>query len=586
MLMNGDIGVFARVDYISVGISSDRNRPLCADCIDSVSFELVVFVFYIVISSIRHQTSKLFYRPGNIIEDDKQKICNAMITHCRTYRINNYYTDTLTLGVLFMNPNILAAYFRQSIYYKEMLEEAVNLYKKTEQANFAFNILTDNWENIKEGQKRAAEKYLESDDYAVLCMEYALVGMPFLNARLHPNERFEWIRMGIAASEKLHRFKEKGKLLGDIGFSYAQLGDIPQAIEYCQKSLVLSRREKDAQNETYMLHHLAIAHQTVGENDLALELMNESIELSRKIGDEESTANNLCGMSYLVYNLGDSRQAEKYAEEAVRVARRIGDMTTTANALNFLGNALGNLGKSFEAINAYQECIEISRTIGNKRSEGDSLGNIGIIYFDLGNYPKAIKYYEQSRSIRQEIGDRKGEGQNIANIGLAYFFLKDYEKALYYNEHSKAISLEMNNRRGFGQDLGNLGDIYTELGDLDKALELQKESLAIFRELSETRSEAITLCSLGDIYRAAKKYDTALDYYEMSRKLAVKVGDPIEEVNALWKKCLVLEAVGKMPEAILLAKTTLDICQRIQSPLTKTIEGKLLLWQNRETVSE
>lgn len=93
------------------------------------------------------------------------------------------------------------------------------------------------------------------------------------------------------------------------------------------------------------------------------------------------------------------------------------------------------------------------------------------------------------------------------------------------------------------------------------------------------RSEAITLCSLGDIYRAAKEYEKAFEYYEMSENLAAEVGDPIEEVNALWKKCLTFKAVGKIPEAIAQAKITLDICENIQSPLSKAIKENLSRWQ-------
>ncbi len=58
------------------------------------------------------------------------------------------------------------------------------------------------------------------------------------------------------------------------------------------------------------------------------------------------------------------------------------------------------------------------------------------------------------------------------------------------------------------------------------------------------------MCSLGDVYKAARDLDKAVEYYEMSKELAIKVGDPIEEVNALWKKCLTLKAAHKISEAI------------------------------------
>ena len=115
--------------------------------------------------------------------------------------------------------------------------------------------------------------------------------------------------------------------------------------------------------------------------------------------------------------------------------------------------------------------------------------------------------------------------------------------------------------------------------NLEKALELEEKSLAIFREIGDLRRKAITLCSLGDVYKA-RDLDKAVEYYEMSKELAFKVGDPIEEVNALWKKCLTLKAADKISEAIPQAENALNICQTIKSPLTEVIIKELSSWQN------
>lgn len=78
------------------------------------------------------------------------------------------------------------AFYRHSDYYKQILEEGVNLYKQGERAASGLTLLLDNWENIKSGQEWASKNFDKHNQTAVLCMEYALTGMPFLIARLHP----------------------------------------------------------------------------------------------------------------------------------------------------------------------------------------------------------------------------------------------------------------------------------------------------------------------------------------------------------------------------------------------------------------
>lgn len=191
-----------------------------------------------------------------------------------------------------MEINKKETFDRHAVYYKQILEKVANLCKRDKQSEAAQNLLLNNWENINSGQEWSARNWEESNEQAVVCMEYALTGMLPLIARLHPQKQFEWIKSGIRAAEKLNRDKEKRQLLGDIGYSLAQLGDIPQPIEYCQNALDLVRRVKNIQTEIYMLHHLALAHQTIRENDLAYRFMDESLSFSRQLGDRESTANN------------------------------------------------------------------------------------------------------------------------------------------------------------------------------------------------------------------------------------------------------------------------------------------------------
>ncbi len=136
------------------------------------------------------------------------------------------------------------AFYRHSVYFRRMLENAVKSYKTRKDAGFGLNLILDNWENIKSAQKWSAKSLAEDEKNAALCLEFALIGKPFLNARLHPNERFEWINSGIAAAEKLNRRKEKGQLCANVGYSYAQLGEVHQAIEYCQKALTISREDR------------------------------------------------------------------------------------------------------------------------------------------------------------------------------------------------------------------------------------------------------------------------------------------------------------------------------------------------------
>ncbi|MCG8367018.1 MAG: CHAT domain-containing protein, partial [Pseudanabaenales cyanobacterium] len=229
-------------------------------------------------------------------------------------------------------------------------------------------------------------------------------------------------------------------------------GDYPQALEYYQQSLAITR--------------------DIGEAFGTSEALRAT---------EGKTLNNI-GAVY--HSLGDYPQALEYFQQSLAITREIGDRAAEGRTLSNIGIVYYSLGNYPQALDFYQQSLAIIRDIGDRAGEGTILGNIGVVYRNLGDYPQALEYFQQALAITREIGDRAGEANTLSNMGrlfddqadpaLAIIFLKQaintYETI---RERNQALAQNL-------QDTytATIEDNYRQLADLllqqDRILEAQR----------------------------------------------------------------------------------------------------------------
>ena len=172
---------------------------------------------------------------------------------------------------------------------------------------------------------------------------------------------------------------------GDLGHSYAKLGQTQKAIEHYQQALAIARETGNRGDEGAWLGRLGGSYATLGQTQKAIE----------------------------------------YYQQALAIARETGERGSEGSWLGNLGGSYATLGQTQKAIEHYQQALAIIRETGERGSEGVLLGNLGECYADLGQTQKAIEHYQQAI----EIGDDTGYAQIKAEgrLGLAQAYLSKEE---------------------------------------------------------------------------------------------------------------------------------------------------------------
>ncbi|MEN6319870.1 MAG: tetratricopeptide repeat protein [Syntrophaceae bacterium] len=302
-----------------------------------------------------------------------------------------------------------------------------------------------------------------------------------------------------------------GRIVGNLGITYANLGDYRKAISYFEQALSIAEEIGNKQGKGRCLGNLGLAYYSLGDYRKAIGYLEQVLATSEEIGDKQGKGRCLGNLGLAYSDLGDYRKAIAYYEQALAIAEEIGDKQGKGNRLGNLGNAYSNLGDYGKAIAYYEQALAISEEIGDKQGKGRCLGNLGIAYACLGYYRKAISYYDQALSIAEEIGNKQGKGTTLGSMGIAYDSLGDYRKAIGYHEQALEIAEEIGDKKSKSLILGNLGIAFNNLGDYRKAILYHERAIAIDKEIGVPYG--IPEGNLGDSYLALDRDDDAFAIY-------------------------------------------------------------------------
>jgi serine phosphatase RsbU (regulator of sigma subunit)/tetratricopeptide (TPR) repeat protein len=165
--------------------------------------------------------------------------------------------------------------------------------------------------------------------------------------------------------------------LNNIGYIYMEQGDIPNALTYYHKALILQE----------------------------------------EIGDKKGIANSLNNIGGIYNHQGDIPNALTYLHKSLKIEEEIGDKKGIAYSLNNIGMIYKDQGDIPNALTYFHKSLILLEEIGDKKGIALSLNNIGMIYKDQGDIPNALTYLHKALTIREEIGDKYGIANSLSNLG-------------------------------------------------------------------------------------------------------------------------------------------------------------------------
>ncbi|XP_066280173.1 uncharacterized protein [Branchiostoma lanceolatum] len=342
--------------------------------------------------------------------------------------------------------------------------------------------------------------------------------------------------------------EKRAKILHNLGWSWAEMGDQKKAISYYQQAQTLNIKV-----------HGSSAH--------------------------PDTAKSLYQLGLAHKNLGDYKKAISYCEQALAMIKAVYEDVAhdvAAGCLNTLGSSWRKLGDRKRAISYYEQFLAMTKTlVGSNKPHLDIAGafnNLGICCLESGDHNGAIIYWENALKMMKAIyGDNTahpGIAMALSNLGSAWRELGDHEKAIDYLERSltmlKTIHGEAHpDMPDIARSLLNLGMCWSKHGNQEKAIEYCQQSLTmrktIYGDSTPHPDIAMSLHNLGSCL--IDDPTKAISYFEQALKMREAIfgssnahPDIAKSLHCLGLCC---SAIGKEHRAISYYERSLTITKVI-----------------------
>src|SRR6476661_1519155 len=298
--------------------------------------------------------------------------------------------------------------------------------------------------------------------------------------------------------------KNRIRILKELGTAYRSRSEYPTAKYYLEKALDLAKDDEEFRYlKANTLHELGISYANQGEVAQAIALYEESLELTRKIGDVLGKAATLHEIAGIYADRGEVAKAIAFYEQSLELKEQIGDVQGKAATLHQLAIIYANQGEVAKAIALYEKSLELQEQIGNVQGKAATLHQLAGIYADRGEVAKAIAFYEESLELKENIGNLQGKAATLHCLAIIYATQGEVAKAIAFYEQSLELEEKIGNDQGKAATFAMLGQLLADKkGDFGKALNYLQQSLDILQHLRSPDAETVRQLIAGVQQRA------------------------------------------------------------------------------------
>lgn len=359
-------------------------------------------------------------------------------------------------------------------------------------------------------------------DYSLI-VEYVLSLNQYLEFRNFHQDRILALELGINAYNQLNDRLGQTEMMIELASACYDAGCVARSIEVSHKALPIIRMTNNKRLEGRALGWLGFYYAHVGNLDNAIKFYYKAIRINRKTKALRLFATNLNHLGIAYHQQGFLKKALRAYEKAISITRQLNSPIGEAADLGNIAKAHHDLGFYFNAIFEYEEALMIQRRINDKRGEGLHLDDIGNVYRDLKDYKKAVECYIRGIEIGNEISNPHVIVGNICDLAKAYLYQGDHDKALETCEKALKIAEDISDRRYQCIALGNLGNVYHDKGFYEKAIVHYKQALVLSRDICHRFEEARNLGNIGSAYGSLGELEVAKKHLKASLSIYNKI---------------------------------------------------------------
>ncbi|WP_190809167.1 tetratricopeptide repeat protein [Flagellimonas sp. S3867] len=306
------------------------------------------------------------------------------------------------------------------------------------------------------------------------------------SARVFGNEMLEF-------SQETNNLQWQATSTRLVGNTYAVQGKLEDALNWFNRSLVLSKKLESQKDIAVTLSNIGTIHYEIGNYTQSISFLLEGLKISEELDDKP-------GLSRVTNNLGNvfieqknNEKALEYYLYSLKLKEELNNPRTLPAAYNNIALVYGNQKKYDQAFQYLIKSIEIAEEVNDKIGLSRAYANMGSLYNEQGDYKTALEFLNKSIRIKREIQDNEGLPTTYLYRGKTYLNQKKFQLAKRDCTKSLAMSEKMGALLAQEEACECLSLAWEGLGNANKSLEFYRRFTVLKDSLfNKNKTEEIT----------------------------------------------------------------------------------------------
>jgi tetratricopeptide (TPR) repeat protein len=300
------------------------------------------------------------------------------------------------------------------------------------------------WPQIQRWHDWAVSE-LPNDETARLCMAFSEAGMELLRLRQHPQERLDWLEIGLSAAQQLHDERSEMLHLYLLARLHNSLTNATVSQEYAEKALLLAEKRNDSLYQSKILITLSNTLYKSSDYELSHAYASKALQKCKALDAKQEIGAALNALANTELSQSNYHAAYEHYFEYLEIAELLGRPHDICLALHNLSNVTEIIGMRDESLVYAQRCVELARQTANHFQLATSLGMLGFLATEEARLLEAQDYLQESLDIASQLALPDEELHALGRLGNLRLLLGDYPGAL--DAYKKA--LELSRQGGF-----------------------------------------------------------------------------------------------------------------------------------------
>jgi tetratricopeptide (TPR) repeat protein len=278
----------------------------------------------------------------------------------------------------------------------------------------------------------------------------------------HYDESIDWNRAALELSRLIGAGISLANTLGNMGWSYAELGDFESALAFYEQAEEASVRSGLVSAQILWLTSIAYAHQGLHDDGAAETILKQALPLARAHDSKETLAQCLTQLSWIALRTGRSDLAASYNQEVSGLEGQGLSPRLMIEARLLHGLIASSRHNYAEAEKSLQEVIQEPRAIKFQQWTGHA--ELAKVYADEGVSAKAENEFRRSlETIEGVRTSLRTEESRLSFLFNTIAFFNDYVEFLISHHRIKdALQVaELSRARTLAEGLGAVNQAFS-----------------------------------------------------------------------------------------------------------------------------